>query len=76
MVKCGQHALAFEYQGEMHYYDLVHYGQRETFDCNDPVKAAHTAMQGTTLVEVPFWWDRSLSQLQESIALLRPDLLD
>jgi len=65
--------IALEYQGEYHYFDMLAFGEREVFDQSDPMKAAQCGFQMKSLVEVPYWWDRSVEQLKKSLQSLRPE---
>jgi hypothetical protein len=68
--------ISFEYQGEQHYghttferEDLTRIQHRDNF------KAEEAKRLGITLIDVPYWWDGSSSQLAATIRLKRPDLL-
>lgn len=60
--------LAVEYQGDRHYFDVSLYGEVLHFSAWDAAKAVLCAMRGVHLVEVPYWWDRSMNSLQLSIS--------
>jgi hypothetical protein len=43
---------------------------------NDADKSTRSLGYGTTLITVPFWWDRKESSLVSTIRKLRPDLME
>ena len=51
--------LAFEYQGKQHY--MFHYlsGHPEEQQKRDAEKKAKCAEARITLIEVPYWWDKT-----------------
>ena len=68
--------LAFEYQGEHHYYDIyalgnlwIQKGKRQRKKNN------HVKKNGITLIEVPYWWDFKKASLMATIHQYRPDLI-
>ena len=67
--------LAFEYQGEHHYYDIYALGNKWSQKERDGEKRAACMERGITLVEIPYWWDRDKSSLMATIHGKRPDLL-
>jgi hypothetical protein len=68
--------VAFEYQGQQHY-------GHSTFEREDAIKVRKRDAEkykkcyelGVTLVEVPYWWDGTRSQLEATIHLVRPDII-
>lgn len=68
-------SLAFEYQGEQHYHQAL-------LGVNDPAHRKRLDLEkllacerlGITLIEIPYWWDRSVESLQMTIKRIRPDL--
>lgn len=66
--------LALEYQGAHHYRDVTKHGDFNQKDATDSAKAAFCRKNGLTLIAVPFWWNGQLSQLANTIHLIRPDL--
>jgi hypothetical protein len=64
-----------EYQGEIHYYNVRPYGSHRTRRTTDAQKQILCKEAGITLIEVPYWWDRSPLSLAATIQLHRPDLL-
>eukprot|EP01114_Cavostelium_apophysatum_P014947 TRINITY_DN3989_c0_g1_i1.p1 TRINITY_DN3989_c0_g1~~TRINITY_DN3989_c0_g1_i1.p1 ORF type:complete len:475 (-),score=70.21 TRINITY_DN3989_c0_g1_i1:108-1532(-) len=71
--------LVFEYQGEQHY-DIIHPRNSQMYDdpasqqLRDSAKKRDLQKLGLTLVEIPFWWDKSESSLKATILKERPDL--
>eukprot|EP01114_Cavostelium_apophysatum_P009980 TRINITY_DN2333_c0_g1_i1.p1 TRINITY_DN2333_c0_g1~~TRINITY_DN2333_c0_g1_i1.p1 ORF type:complete len:524 (-),score=84.41 TRINITY_DN2333_c0_g1_i1:89-1660(-) len=65
--------LALEYQGEQHYLRYLH-GPLERQKERDRSKQRICEDNGVTLIEVPFWWDRTSRNLLASIVEKRPDL--
>jgi hypothetical protein len=59
--------LAFEYQGEHHYVDTPVMGHLELYKEHDQQKRQLCERVGITLIEVPYWWDKEISSLRESI---------
>ncbi len=69
-------SLAFEYQGEQHYNTISMYKQNlNVRKRNDKQKAEIAKKNGITLIEIPFWWDKTESSLLATIHLHRPDLM-
>jgi hypothetical protein len=60
--------VAFEYQGEHHYYDVYSMGQQiwQRKDRDNEKKAA-CVENGIALIEVPYWWDKKLPSLMATI---------
>jgi hypothetical protein len=67
-------SLAFEYQGEQHYFPLSIFGTASIRKRRDQAKCDFAAELGITLIPIPFWWDRSPNSLAATIQLLRPDI--
>jgi hypothetical protein len=67
--------LAFEYQGETHYYTTTVLGSAAQRQLSDSAKAKIAKNDGVTLIPIPFWWDKSPSSLAATIRMYRPDLL-
>jgi hypothetical protein len=67
--------LAFEYQGETHYFDVGIYGPPERRKQIDQHKKQLSKDHGITLIEVPFWWNRKSPSLLALINKYRPDLI-
>lgn len=67
--------LAVEYQGEQHYKDIYLFGERNIFIARDIQKKIECKRRGITIVEIPYWWDRSPTSLVATIIHARPDLL-
>jgi len=65
--------LAFEYQGEPHYLTSV-YGSHKHKQENDERKAGITKDMGITLITIPFWWDKTISFIANTIRDVRPDI--
>jgi hypothetical protein len=64
-----------EYQGEIHYFDIPIYGNLGRRQKNDKHKVAVSADMGITVIQIPFWWDKSPQSLISTIKMQRPDLL-
>ena len=69
------HSLAFEYQGEQHFYDIFTLGSEWNQKQRDIQKRAVCLDNHITLIEVPYWWDFSKSTLLSTLFLHRPDLV-
>lgn len=67
--------LAFEYQGEHHYYDVYAMGSGWNQQERDKEKRMRCKEKGITLIEIPYWWDKQKSSLISTIHQSRPDLL-
>jgi hypothetical protein len=70
-----QESLAFEYQGEQHYYDIYAMGNRWNQRQKDEEKRILCLEKGITLIEIPYWWDKEKLSLISSIHKQRPDLI-
>lgn len=82
-------SLAFEYQGEQHYFDSMLYGsviaqqRRVRFVCynnfiycpQDDNKRQLCINQNITLIPIPYWWNQRLASLKATIHQYRPDLI-
>lgn len=66
--------IAFEYQGEQHYYDIYSLGNRWHQKQRDEEKRNLCLEKGITLIEVPYWWDKTISSLVASIREKRQDI--
>jgi hypothetical protein len=67
--------LAFEYQGEHHYYDIYAVGRNRWLQSQkDEEKREACQREGITLIEIPFWWDGDRSSLMATIYKHRKDL--
>jgi hypothetical protein len=66
--------IAFEYQGEPHFYNLGLSGSAVKRKQNDILKAQFCQSIGFTLISVPFWWDKQISSLATTINHVRPDI--
>lgn len=64
--------IGFEYQGQQHYGDIFAFGKRPKE--RDTEKRRECEEAGITLIAVPYWWDRTLVGLRETIREKRPDL--
>eukprot|EP01114_Cavostelium_apophysatum_P004981 TRINITY_DN1548_c0_g2_i2.p1 TRINITY_DN1548_c0_g2~~TRINITY_DN1548_c0_g2_i2.p1 ORF type:complete len:367 (+),score=55.49 TRINITY_DN1548_c0_g2_i2:108-1208(+) len=67
-------SLAFEYQGEQHYHNHLHGKLPDQQRTRDEQKRALSAKNGITLIEVPYWWNRKLGSLRQTILSVRPEL--
>ncbi len=68
-------SLAFEYQGETHYFSSHIFGRATDRQRNDNIKLQYAREMGITLISIPFWWKKSLSALSVTIQSHRPDLI-
>jgi hypothetical protein len=66
--------LAFEYQGEGHYTDINMFDSYAVYKHRDMRKRALSNTFGTTVIEIPYWWDRSTESLIATIQKYRPDI--
>jgi hypothetical protein len=66
--------LAFEYQGEHHFYDIYALGPQWYQQERDEEKRKVCKELGITLIEIPYWWDRTNESLMATIHNYRPDL--
>ena len=63
--------MAIEYQGEHHYDDIPSgFNFLELYQSRDQVKRYLTAQNQIILIDIPYWWNHSLSSLHSSILLL------
>jgi hypothetical protein len=67
-------ALAFEYQGEVHYKDISMYGELGIYNRRDSYKRGISKEHGITLIEIPFWWQKTEASLISTIRAVRPDI--
>jgi hypothetical protein len=67
-------SIAFEYQGEPHYFSTSTYGSANQRQESDQVKAQIAKGMGITLIHIPFWWDKSSESLSATLRHYRPDL--
>jgi hypothetical protein len=67
-------SLAFEYQGEHHYYDTFHIGPKWSHYRKDVEKKKICLNMGITLIEIPFWWDQNEISLKSTVNFYRKDL--
>eukprot|EP01114_Cavostelium_apophysatum_P021826 TRINITY_DN7718_c0_g1_i1.p1 TRINITY_DN7718_c0_g1~~TRINITY_DN7718_c0_g1_i1.p1 ORF type:complete len:570 (+),score=80.59 TRINITY_DN7718_c0_g1_i1:26-1735(+) len=67
--------LAFEYQGQQHFEDLNYvFDQVKDQKLRDSEKRQACVAIGISLIEIPFWWDRTKETLVAIICDVRPDL--
>jgi len=67
-------SLAFEYQGEPHYFPVSIYHGTNKRKYNDQRKKELSYDIGITLICVPFWWDKSVEALATMIREVRKDI--
>ena len=67
--------VAFEYQGEQHYYDVHSMGSLWYQKHRDTEKELACENDNITLIKIPFWWDFEKDSLRATIHKCRPDLL-
>jgi len=58
-----QKRLAFEFQGQQHYHTRDSFGLTEALRVMDHSKKMICQEIGITLIEVPYWWDRTKESL-------------
>jgi hypothetical protein len=68
-------SLAFEYQGETHFFSSHTYGSASKRQQNDIKKMKFAKEFGITVIPVPFWWNKSSASLVSTIRSHRPELL-
>lgn len=66
--------LAFEYQGQQHYYEVHKFGKQESQAWKDEMKRRICSSRSITLIEIPYWWDFKIFSLAGTIKSLRPEL--
>jgi len=59
--------LAFEYQGEQHYYDCTGFIAAEVQHRRDEEKAKLCSTMGINLIVIPYWWDNQPKSLIATI---------
>jgi hypothetical protein len=59
--------LAFEYQGEHHYYDVYLLGNSWQQKDRDQQKREACMEHGITFIEIPYWWDGQLPSLEATV---------
>ena len=52
------------WQGEQHYRDIYHFGPQSRYLERDKMKRSLCAENNITLIEVPYWWNRSQSSVE------------
>jgi hypothetical protein len=67
--------LAFEYQGAHHYYDVYALGSGWNQQNRDKEKRETCKDKGITLIEIPYWWDKTLTSLKTTINHARQNLV-
>lgn len=67
-------ALAFEYQGEYHFFPSFRFDPDQTVHVRDTLKKKLCEGAGITLIPIPFWWDISRESLIAEISKRRKDL--
>jgi hypothetical protein len=66
-------SLAFEYQGETHYFSTPTFGRASERQRVDKMKRDFARRIGITLIPIPFWWNKSQTSLGATIQSYRPD---
>eukprot|EP01124_Arcella_intermedia_P005983 TRINITY_DN13508_c0_g1_i2.p1 TRINITY_DN13508_c0_g1~~TRINITY_DN13508_c0_g1_i2.p1 ORF type:complete len:332 (-),score=86.98 TRINITY_DN13508_c0_g1_i2:119-1114(-) len=59
--------LAFEYQGELHYWDSSYFGATRFRQERDQEKLLTAARHGIRIIQVPYWWKGEKEVLEEWI---------
>jgi hypothetical protein len=70
-----EYSLAFEYQGEHHYYEVYKFGPHKLFSQRDERKRNASRNAGITLVEIPYWWDFKMESLRATVYQYCPELI-
>ena len=70
-----QEKLAFEYQGEQHFYDCYFLGSKWSQQQRDNEKRQACIENGIILIEVPYWWNFEKESLMATIYKQRPELI-
>lgn len=70
-----EYSLAFEYQGEQHFYEVYPLGRQQLYAARDEEKKIECKKEGITLIDVPYWWDFSQNTLEATIYCHRPELV-
>mmetsp|Transcript_9533 Transcript_9533/g.13130 ORF Transcript_9533/g.13130 Transcript_9533/m.13130 type:complete len:363 (+) Transcript_9533:2-1090(+) len=60
-------SLAFEYQGQQHFQDIHVFQSKRAYRERDQEKRIQCAKHNITLIEVPYWWDRTQKGLERII---------
>lgn len=68
--------LAFEYQGHQHYKKLLAFQDADLAEIlvRDEMKRNECKKHGITLIEIPYWWDKTKESLFATIHKSRPDI--
>jgi len=67
-------ALAIEYNGEYHYRQLAIHPTFKITQQRDKLKKLHCQEEGITLIVIPYWWDKTIDSVIQTIHQLRPDI--
>jgi hypothetical protein len=67
-------SIAFEYQGEVHYFSSTPFGSATKRQSCDIVKHKNAKEIGITVIPIPFWWDKTHASLAATIVSYRPDV--
>jgi ATP-dependent DNA ligase len=65
------------FQGQQHFRNVMHFHHAGTLDegkSRDMTKSALCKQKGITLIEIPYWWDRSYESLAATVYSYRPDV--
>lgn len=68
-------SLAFEYQGEQHYFQNALFADASLIHERDEEKRRLCRETNITLIEIPFWWDYNIDDLEATIHHYRPDII-
>ena len=60
-------SLAFEYQCQQHFQDIHVFQSKRAYKERDNEKRIQCAKNNITLIEIPYWWDRTQKGLQKMI---------
>jgi len=67
-------SLAFEYNGEQHYMSIPFFNDVGLTKKRDKNKQVICKYSGITLIIIPFWWDRTIDSIAQTICYARPDI--
>jgi len=70
-----EYSLALEYNGEYHFKQVPVHGDVEMIKKRDLHKEIMCTENGYTLIVIPFWWDKTIESVAQTIHLARPDII-
>jgi len=66
--------LIVEYHGLQHYHDTPMYGHAKLRQQRDTERRDYCKSMGTTLVEIPYWWQSDKGSIVALLHKFRPDI--